>query len=81
MTDPSAQEELPPPRPPRPLQTQKQLEADELYAHRLAEHFNSAPRRRYNDEPRFRSGEDVEYGDYPEDKEYSFFDGMLVFLF
>lgn len=82
MTDPSAQQdEMPPPKPPRPAQTQRQLEADELYAHQLAEHYNSLPRRHYNDESRYwRPGDDgVEYGDYPEDKEYSFFDGTSFF--
>ena len=33
MTDPSAAEQdVPPPKPPRPSATQRQLEADELYA-------------------------------------------------
>jgi CUE domain len=50
MTDPEAvQEDLPPPPPPRPVAepagptstAQSQLEADELYARQLAEHFES----------------------------------------
>ncbi|GAB1209015.1 hypothetical protein APSETT445_007780 [Aspergillus pseudonomiae] len=41
MTDPSAAEQdVPPPKPPRPSATQRQLEADELYARQLAEHYN-----------------------------------------
>ena len=87
MTDPSSQqEELPPPKPPRPSHTQRQLEEDELYARQLAAHYNSIPHRapRYDryDEHRYppreyppRDGE----GEYDEDKEYSFFDGMHYF--
>ena len=51
MSDPSSvQEPAPPPQPPRPVQSprlheagrgsQSQLEADELYARQLAEHYN-----------------------------------------
>ena len=47
MSDPDAQTEpAPPPQPPRPSQqgpkteAQRQLEADELYARQLAEHYN-----------------------------------------
>ena len=55
MSDPDAQTEpAPPPQPPRPSQqaptteAQRQLEADELYARQLAEHYNNqayGPRR------------------------------------
>lgn len=83
MTDPNSQEEIPeetpPPKPPRPA-AQRQLEADELYARQLAEHYNSAPRR----VPRRDWEEDYEYeyrrrrdGYDSEDREYSFFDGVL----
>lgn len=47
MSDPDAVQpedvdEVPPPQPPRPQNTQSQLEADEAYARRLAEHYESA---------------------------------------
>lgn len=49
MSDPDAvqhddaDDELPPPpQPPRPINAQSQLEADEAYARRLAEHYESA---------------------------------------
>lgn len=51
MTDPKAQEEMaPPPKPPRPSQqptstTQRQLDADEMYARQLSEHYNATGRR------------------------------------
>ncbi|KAJ6004135.1 hypothetical protein N7499_000203 [Penicillium canescens] len=51
MTDPKAQEEMaPPPKPPRPSQqatstTQRQLDADEMYARQLSEHYNANGRR------------------------------------
>lgn len=78
MTDPTAQEEIAPPKPPRPSQpatstARSQLEADELYARQLAEHYNSGSRRSAQagyQRPRGPS-------DQSEDKEYSFFDGTL----
>lgn len=43
MSDPSFKdEEVAPPRPPRPTQAQRQLEADEMYARQLAEHYQSS---------------------------------------
>lgn len=50
MSDPDAlqhdaaadDEQPPPPQPPRPVNAQSQLEADEAYARRLAEHYESA---------------------------------------
>ncbi|KAL9062196.1 MAG: hypothetical protein Q9157_009139, partial [Trypethelium eluteriae] len=53
MSDPSfkAEEEAPPPQPPRRTQPRTQLEADELYARQLNEHYNAA---RYSQ----RQGED-----------------------
>lgn len=44
MSDPSfkAEEEAPPPPPPRRTQPQSQMEADELYARQLNEHYNTA---------------------------------------
>lgn len=83
MTDPTAQEDMvPPPKPPRPTQqrststTQRQLEADEMYARRLAEHYNSrrGPASDWQNDPRYhqpRGGEEAE------DKEYNFFDGNV----
>ncbi|KAJ9317241.1 hypothetical protein DTO271D3_2531 [Paecilomyces variotii] len=81
MTDPNAQQEdLPPPRPPRPSTAtstaQSQLEADERYARQLAEHYSGAARRGPpsgwdgNQRPRSRR----ESG---EEREYSFFDDDL----
>lgn len=82
MTDPNAQQEdLPPPRPPRPSNTttstaQSQLEADERYARQLAEHYSGAVRRGPpsgldgNRGPRSRRESE-------EEREYSFFDGNM----
>ncbi|KAL1856033.1 ubiquitin-binding protein cue5 [Paecilomyces lecythidis] len=82
MTDPNAQQEdLPPPRPPRPSNTatstaQSQLEADERYARQLAEHYSGAVRRGPS------SGLDGNRGprsrrESEEEREYSFFDDDL----
>lgn len=74
MTDPNAQtEDVPPPKPPRPTAAQRQVEADEMYARQLAEHYNrrAAPRRLDDDDPRYRQRRESE-----DDREYSFFDGM-----
>lgn len=75
MTDPSAAEQdAPPPKPPRPTAAQRQLEADEMYARQLAEHYNRPTRQpRWDNEypqQRPRRGSDGS-----EEKEYSFFDG------
>ncbi|KAE8366695.1 hypothetical protein BDV27DRAFT_87874 [Aspergillus caelatus] len=77
MTDPSAAEQdVPPPKPPRPSATQRQLEADELYARQLAEHYNRrAPQSRLEGgHPYDRSRRDSELSD---DREYSFFEDDL----
>ncbi|KAE8379442.1 hypothetical protein BDV26DRAFT_291312 [Aspergillus bertholletiae] len=77
MTDPSAAEQdVPPPKPPRPSATQRQLEADELYARQLAEHYNRrAPQPRSESAHQYdRSRRDSELS---EDREYSFFDDDL----
>lgn len=92
MTDPDAAQREPtapparPPRPPRaaPNTTQQtQLEADEMYARQLAEHYNSTPPRpqqppvdRYNSNlPGSRSGRPGANPD-PEDYHWrSFIDG------
>ncbi|KAE8147246.1 hypothetical protein BDV25DRAFT_160742 [Aspergillus avenaceus] len=77
MTDPSAiEQEVPPPRPPRPSAAQRQLEADELYARQLAEHYNRrAPQlHREGGPPYERARRNSELS---EDKEYSFFEDDL----
>ena len=99
MSDPDAQKEPPaPPQPPRPMQptrdaaAQRQLEADELYARQLAEHYNNqayGPRR---DPSRDYRGQEAprlpkrrpETGSNPneldDDRERSFIDGMRLGL-
>ncbi|KAL3489777.1 hypothetical protein BJX62DRAFT_149657 [Aspergillus germanicus] len=76
MTDPNAQEDYAPPKPPRPTAAQRQLEADELYARQLAEHYNrrAQPPRGGNEDPysRERRGDEQE-----DEKEYNFFDDDL----
>ncbi|KAF4194685.1 hypothetical protein CNMCM8927_007134 [Aspergillus lentulus] len=76
MTDPNAQQEdIAPPKPPRPSAAQRQLEADELYARQLAEHYNRrAPQTRWDESrhDRARRG-----SDQSEEREYSFFDDDL----
>ncbi|KAJ5466910.1 Ubiquitin system component Cue [Penicillium sp. IBT 31633x] len=83
MTDPKAQEEMsPPPKPPRPTQqstaAQRQLEADEMYARQLSEHYNAAGRRApppgWESDPRYRRPRGSEES---EEREYSFFDDDL----
>lgn len=90
MTDPDFQpEEAAPPQPPRPTQRQQQrqphtqLEADEMYARQLAEHYNSqgpdqgrGQQTRYNQ--RERQGPNQQRPRYDEeDREHSFFDDDL----
>lgn len=90
MTDPDFKpEEAAPPQPPRPAhrqqqrQPQNQLEADEMYARRLAEHYNNQGRdqgqgqqTRYNQ--RERQGPNQQRPRYDEeDREHSFFDDDL----
>jgi len=76
MTDPNAQvEDIPPAKPPRPSASQRQVEADEIYARQLADHYNRrAPQSRWDEESRYRQrrGSDVS-----EERDYSFFDGTL----
>lgn len=62
MSDPESQQEpAPPPQPPRPVPSsnprtgQSQLEADEIYARQLAEHYNGAAN--YGEPPRSSSRE------------------------
>ncbi|KAJ9487601.1 hypothetical protein VN97_g5707 [Penicillium thymicola] len=83
MTDPKAQEEMtPPPKPPRPTQqstaAQRQLEADEMYARQLSDHYNAAGRRApppgWESDPRYQRPRGSEESD---EREYSFFDDDL----
>lgn len=86
MSDPDFKpEEAPPPRPPRPTQAQRQLDADEQYARQLAQHFQSEsrPQRAMRDEddrgpplPN-RPRQQQRPGLAEDDREYSFFDGMI----
>lgn len=78
MTDPNAQaEDVPPAKPPRPSVAQRQVEADEMYARQLAEHYNRrAPPRRLNEEAaRYRQRRDSDPSE--DERDYSFFDGMF----
>jgi len=98
MSDPDSQvEPTPPPQPPRPVQqtlgatttAQSQLEADEVYARQLAEHYsgagayNTAPRtassgRRDPALPRPRKETGLKPNELYDDREHSFLDGMLL---
>lgn len=86
MSDPNFKpEEAAPPQPPRPAvrQPQNQMEADEMYARQLADHFNSAspPSRgqaRYNQrEPGYRRPNQQRPPYNEDDREPSFFDDEL----
>ncbi|EKV12674.1 hypothetical protein PDIG_42750 [Penicillium digitatum PHI26] len=88
MTDPKAQEEMtPPPKPPRPTQqstaSQRQLEADEMYARQLSEHYNATSRRApppgWESDPRYQRPRGSEDSDERE-REYSFFDDDLPLI-
>ncbi|KAL3459922.1 hypothetical protein BJX64DRAFT_263949 [Aspergillus heterothallicus] len=76
MTDPNAQDDYAPPKPPRPTSAQRQLEADELYARQLAEHYNrrAQPAPGGNEDPYSRQRRGDEQDD---EKEYNFFDDDL----
>lgn len=83
MTDPDAaknepQEEVPPPQPPRPQGRKEltQLEADELYARQLAEHFdNVGAYEQRTSNSRSRSNQQHEYDE--DENQHSFFDDDL----
>ncbi|KAK2753444.1 ubiquitin-binding protein cue5 [Onygenales sp. PD_40] len=90
MSDPSAQDDLPPMKPPRPpmkdTTTQRQLEADELYARQLAEHYSgaaqhrSAPQDSWDHEPhlpRRRQDTGLKPNELYDDREHNFFDDDL----
>ncbi|KAL4999552.1 hypothetical protein BDV10DRAFT_53251 [Aspergillus recurvatus] len=76
MTDPnaSAQDDYAPPKPPRPSATQRQLEADELYARQLAEHYNRRAQPPHGGDEAYRQRGHL---DAAEEKEYNFFDDDL----
>ncbi|PYH40625.1 CUE domain-containing protein [Aspergillus saccharolyticus JOP 1030-1] len=80
MTDPNAAEQdVPPPKPPRPSAAQRQLEQDEMYARQLAEHYNrrAAPQPQYEDD---RAYQRQRRSEESEEKEYSFFDDDLPII-
>lgn len=83
MTDPNAAQDIPPAKPPRPSEhptstERSQLEADELYARQLAEHYNRrAPSTRWDSDRQYQqSGRSSN----SEERDYSFFDGMPILL-
>ncbi|KAL2155323.1 hypothetical protein VTH82DRAFT_64 [Thermothelomyces myriococcoides] len=94
MTDPEAAErEQPPPRPPRPAADPagptssglSQLEADELYARQLAEHYENVgayEARTANRAHQLRSRRQPDLGPYddPDDREHSFLDDDLPLI-
>ncbi|KAL6236419.1 hypothetical protein BDW75DRAFT_229483 [Aspergillus navahoensis] len=77
MTDPnaSAQDDYVPPKPPRPSATQRQLEADELYARQLAQHYNRRAQPPRGGDEAYRRQRHLD--DAAEEKEYNFFDDDL----
>ncbi|PGH19158.1 hypothetical protein AJ80_04238 [Polytolypa hystricis UAMH7299] len=93
MSDPNAQQEdLPPIKPPRPSMqptstTQTQLEADEMYARQLAEHYGGTgqPRQRsqesgWDNEPRLprpRQQTGLKPNELYDDRDHSFFEDDL----
>lgn len=95
MSDPNFQvEEAAPPRPPRPTQAQRQLDADEMYARQLAEHYQSSSRGQRG-RPAYVDDDDDDDDARPplptrnnagrptlsnEEREHSFFDGSSFFL-
>ncbi|KAK5129319.1 hypothetical protein LTR08_003599 [Meristemomyces frigidus] len=88
MSDPDFKpEEAPPPQPPRPKQRapQNQLEADEMYARRLADQYSNAHRGQgqshgqhsYNQRDPGRRGPNQQRDYDEDDREHSFFDDDL----
>ncbi|ORY16935.1 hypothetical protein BCR34DRAFT_671476 [Clohesyomyces aquaticus] len=87
MSDPDYRaEETPPPQPPRPAkQPRNQLEADELYARQLAEHYDAQQghgSRSHGDHhaPQRRRETGLKPNEMYEDKEHSFFDDDLPII-
>lgn len=89
MSDPDAvqhdddADDVPPPQPPRPKNNQSQLEADEAYARRLAEHYESAAyeartsNRGAPGQPYRRQQTGLKPNELYDDKEHSFIDDDL----
>lgn len=88
MSDPDAlqhdaADEQPPPPPPRPVNAQSQLEADEAYARRLAEHYESAAYEARTSSSRDGSGRPrrkqtgLKPNELYDDREHSFIDDDL----
>ncbi|QSS54408.1 CUE domain-containing protein [Histoplasma capsulatum var. duboisii H88] len=93
MSDPDAQVDLPPTMPPRPPRkdspTQRQLEADEMYARQLAEHYSGvgqrhrAPESSWDHEPhlpRQRRETGLKPNELHDDREHNFFDDDLPII-
>lgn len=88
MTDPESQKEAPPPiKPPRPAQqigiptstAQSQLEADEMYARQLHDHYSGASRnQRQNPGPNQQAPRQRNQAE--EEREYSFIDDELPMI-
>jgi len=84
MSDPNYKaEETPPPQPPRPTrEPRNQLEADELYARQLAEHYQTAGygtrgNPRHPQYPQQRKEAGLKPNELYDDN-HSFFDGMFA---
>ena len=88
MTDPDSQQEVPPPaKSPRPAQqngaptstAQSQLEADEIYARQLHEHYSSANRQpRQRLDPSQQAPRERRQGE--DERDYSFLDDDLPMI-
>ncbi|KAF2838784.1 hypothetical protein M501DRAFT_1052376 [Patellaria atrata CBS 101060] len=85
MSDPSfqAEDQAPPPQPPRPNQSRSQLESDELYARQLAQHYQTSSHGYGGRErgepplPRPKKQTGLKPNELYDDKEHSFFDDDL----
>ncbi|EGE79673.1 CUE domain-containing protein [Blastomyces dermatitidis ATCC 18188] len=93
MSDPDAQVELPPMMPPRPPRkdspTQRQLEADEMYARQLAEHYSGTgqrhrgPNSAWDHEPRLprpHRETGLKPNELYDDREHNFFEDDLPII-
>jgi len=84
MSDPDFQEEQPPPRPPRPVQQERQISQDEMYARHLNEHYQAAStgqqkiRQSRTQEQPAMGDRTMRSGGNSQDRDYSFFDGQSV---
>ncbi|KAF2188413.1 hypothetical protein K469DRAFT_703929, partial [Zopfia rhizophila CBS 207.26] len=88
MSDPNYKaEETPPPQPPRPSQPRNQVEADELYARQLAEHYQMSSEQGYGSRTRGdppvqqrRKETGLKPNELYDDREHSFFDDDLPII-